>query len=99
MFKVHQNHIICFLQFARAQQDDLRLFSVYDIGYNRICFHYWRARTPIEAADDMQLFWDYDDSTINPDEEMKITLTLVVSSNIQDIDTFAFDIVLVGAAT
>ncbi len=55
--------------------------------------------TPSEAADDMQLFWDYDESTINPDEEMKITLTLVVSSNIQGIDTFAFDIVLVGAAT
>jgi len=55
--------------------------------------------TPSEAADDMQLFWDYDDSTINPDEEMKITLTLAVNRNIQGIDTFAFDIVLVGSAT
>jgi len=55
--------------------------------------------TPSEAADDMQLLWDYDDSTINPNEVMKITLTLDVSSNIQGIDTFAFDIVLVGSAT
>jgi hypothetical protein len=55
--------------------------------------------TPSEAADDMQLLWDYDDSRINPDEEIKITLTLAVSSNIQGIDTFTFDIVLVGSAT
>jgi hypothetical protein len=55
--------------------------------------------TPSEAADDMQLLWDYDDSRINPDEEMKITLTLAVSSNIQGIDTFNFDIVLVGSPT
>jgi len=55
--------------------------------------------TPSAAADDMQLSWDYDDSTINPDEQMKIILTLVVSSNIQGIDTFAFNIVLVGATT
>ena len=55
--------------------------------------------TPSEAADDMQLLWDYDDSRINPDEEMKITLTLAASSNIQGIDIFTFDIVLVAAAT
>ena len=55
--------------------------------------------TPSEAADDMQLLWDYDDSRINPDEEMKITLTLAVGSNIQSIDTFTFDIVLVGSTT
>ena len=55
--------------------------------------------TPSAAADDMQLSWDYDDSTINPDEQMKIILTLVVSSNIQGIDTFAFNIVLVGTTT
>ena len=55
--------------------------------------------TPSEAADDMQLLWDYDDSRINPDEEMKITLTLAVSSNIQSIDTFTFDIVLIGSIT
>ncbi|EMR74222.1 hypothetical protein MCGE09_00095 [Thaumarchaeota archaeon SCGC AB-539-E09] len=55
--------------------------------------------TPSEAAYDMQLFWDYDDSTISPNEEMKITLTLVASSNIQGIDNFSFDIVLIGSAT
>ena len=55
--------------------------------------------TPSEAAEDMQLLWDYDDSTINPNEEMKITFTLAVSSNIQGIDSFTFDIVLVGSAT
>ena len=55
--------------------------------------------TPSAAADDIQLSWDYDDSTINPDEEMIIILTLVVSSNIQGIDTFAFNIVLVGTTT
>jgi len=55
--------------------------------------------TPSAAADDIQLSWNYDDSTINPDEEMKIILTLVVSSNIQGIDTFAFNIVLVGTTT
>ena len=55
--------------------------------------------TPSEAADDIQLFWDYDDNTINPNEEMKITLTLAVSLNVQGIDAFTFDIVLVGSAT
>ena len=54
---------------------------------------------PSEAADDMQLSWDYDDNTINPDEEMKLILTLVVSSNVHGIDTFSFDVVLVGAAS
>lgn len=55
--------------------------------------------SPSEASDDMQLFWDYDDSTIDPDEVLQVTLTLAVNSNIKGIDSFGFDIVIIGSAT
>lgn len=54
---------------------------------------------PVEAADDMQLSWDYDDSTIEPGAVLEITLTLAVNSSISGIDVFSFDIVIFGSET
>jgi len=54
---------------------------------------------PSNAADYIQLNWDYDESTLNPGTVLEVTLTLSVSSDITGIENFNFDIVLIGEAS
>jgi len=49
---------------------------------------------PSEAADYIDLSWDYGGQTINPEEAVRVILTLSVSSSIQDITSFSFDIII-----
>ena len=44
----------------------------------------------------LSLLWDYDGNPIAPDEVEQITLRLTVDANIQGVDTFSFDITIVG---
>lgn len=53
---------------------------------------------PAEAANFLQLSWDYDGSVIGSGEVRQITLVLSVSSSISGIDSFNFDIVIIGSA-
>jgi hypothetical protein len=55
--------------------------------------------SPSNAADYIQLNWDYDGSTLNPATVLEVTLTLSVSSDITGIENFNFDIVLIGEAS
>lgn len=54
--------------------------------------------TPGEAANEMQLSWDYDDSVLDPGDVQQITLRLSVDNNVNGIDSFNFDIIIVGSA-
>jgi hypothetical protein len=54
--------------------------------------------TPSIASSYLTLTWDYDGRTINPWQNMKITLTLTVSPDITGITNFGFDIIIVGSA-
>jgi hypothetical protein len=55
--------------------------------------------TPSEVADYMTLTWDYDGQSLDVDEIIKVTLTLIVSETICGITEFFFDIVIIGHGT
>ncbi len=50
--------------------------------------------SPSEAAGYMNLIWDYGGQSINPDGVVQVTFTLSVSSSIQNITSFSFDITI-----
>jgi hypothetical protein len=52
---------------------------------------------PAEAADYISLSWDYGGQAIGVNQVVAVTLSLSISSNIQGITTFSFDIVVVGS--
>ena len=52
--------------------------------------------TPAGASGYLQLSWDYNGSPISPGEVIQITMILDVSSSITGIDTFNFNIVILG---
>jgi len=49
---------------------------------------------PSNAADYISLSWNYNGQTINANQVITVTLTLSISSNIQGITTFSFDIII-----
>jgi len=53
---------------------------------------------PTEAKNYMTLNWNYAGQTISPNQTLQITLTLSVSQNIQEIDSFYFDIIIIGTS-
>lgn len=54
---------------------------------------------PINASDYIVLSWDYDNTTLQPDEIHEVTFSLYVASGISGIDTFSFDIVATAEKT
>jgi len=52
---------------------------------------------PANAADYISLSWNYGGQTIGANQVVAVTLSLSISSNIQGITTFSFDIVIVGS--
>ena len=52
---------------------------------------------PAEAADYISLSWDYGGQAIGVNQVVAVTLLLSISSNIQGITTFSFDVVIVGS--
>jgi hypothetical protein len=54
--------------------------------------------TPITAPTYLDLNWNYNDQPINPDSVIQVTLTLVVSENIEGITNFSFDITILGTS-
>ena len=53
--------------------------------------------TPDNAANYMELGWDYNGASISPGEVRSIVLTLHVDSNCQGISSFNFNIIIVGS--
>lgn len=53
---------------------------------------------PSSASNYLTLTWNYNGQTINVDEFIQVTLTLTVSSSITGINSFNFDITVVGSA-
>jgi hypothetical protein len=53
--------------------------------------------SPANASDYISLSWDYNDQTIDLNQVIGVTLSLSISSNIEGITTFGFDIVVVGS--
>jgi hypothetical protein len=51
---------------------------------------------PTNAADYISLSWNYSGQTIGANQVVTVTFSLSISSNIQGITTFSFDIVIVG---
>lgn len=49
---------------------------------------------PINASEYIFLTWNYDNSTLEPEELREITFSLYVDINVSGIDTFTFDIVV-----
>ena len=52
---------------------------------------YW---SPSNASEFMTLTWDYNGQTIDPFEIVLVTLTLQVSSEVAEISSFSFDIII-----
>jgi hypothetical protein len=52
---------------------------------------------PANATNYISLSWDYGGQTIGANQVVAVTLSLSISSNIQGITTFSFDIVVVGS--
>jgi hypothetical protein len=53
--------------------------------------------SPVEAAEYISLSWNYDGQTLNVDEVIQVTLTLTISENIEGINSFFFDINIIGS--
>jgi len=51
---------------------------------------------PVETESFVTLLWDAEDAVIQPEEIRMVTFTLVISSDIEGIDNFSFDIVVVA---
>jgi hypothetical protein len=49
---------------------------------------------PSNAADYISLSWNYNGQTINANQVIAVTLTLSISTNIQGITSFSFDITI-----
>jgi hypothetical protein len=49
---------------------------------------------PINASDYLALSWIYDGRQLSPQEVIPATLTLTVSSSVQGIESFSFDIIM-----
>ncbi len=52
---------------------------------------------PSAASGYLELSWDYGGQTLNPDDVIQVTFTLIVSASIEGITTFSFDITIVGS--
>jgi len=52
---------------------------------------------PTNASNYLSLSWNYGGQTLAVDEVIQVTFTLTVSSGIQGITSFTFDIVIVGS--
>jgi len=52
---------------------------------------------PANSADYISLSWDYGGQAIGVNQVVAVTLSLSISSNIEGITTFSFDIVVVGS--
>ncbi|UCD25991.1 MAG: hypothetical protein JSV75_03510 [Candidatus Bathyarchaeota archaeon] len=52
---------------------------------------------PQNAPDYINLSWDYDGQSLNPNEVAQVTFTLSVSASIDGITNFRFDITIVGS--
>lgn len=57
-------------------------------------FMYTENWDPINASDYLQLTWDDKGSPLEPAEVTQITLTLAVSTNVEGISNFSFDIII-----
>jgi len=55
--------------------------------------------TPEELENNVHLLWNYDETIINPGNVREITLTLLVDSEVTNIDNFNFDIIIIGSAS
>lgn len=51
--------------------------------------------SPSNASDYISLGWDYGGQSVNPNEIVEAAFTLVVSSSIEGVTSFSFDIVIV----
>jgi hypothetical protein len=49
---------------------------------------------PSNASDYLALSWNYDGRQLNPLEVVQVTLTLAISSSVQGITSFSFDIII-----
>lgn len=52
---------------------------------------------PSNASDYISFGWDYDGQPVNPSDVVEVTFTLAVSSSIEGITSFSFDIEIVGS--
>ena len=57
-------------------------------------FMYTENWDPTNASDYLELTWDYEGSPLEPAEVTQITLTLAVSTNVEGISNFSFDIII-----
>jgi hypothetical protein len=55
--------------------------------------------SPSQASEYLTLNWDYGNELVQPDETIRVTLSLTLASDIQDIQDFSFDIVLTMLAS
>ena len=53
---------------------------------------------PTAAETYLGLSWNYNGTPIDPDAVVQITLTLTVDANIEGVETFSFDITIVGSS-
>lgn len=53
---------------------------------------------PPSASDYISLSWDYGGQQLSPNQVIRVTLTLTISSKIKDISNFSFDITISATA-
>ena len=69
-------------------EGDYNIYLALDIDENS-----W---IPTEASNYLALSWDYDNSTMIPNDVVEITLDLYCDPSVTGINTFSFDIIITG---
>ena len=52
---------------------------------------------PAKAENYITLSWDYSGQVLNPDQVIRVTLTLTISESIEDVTDFRFDVIISGS--
>lgn len=73
-------------------------FWVKNEGDTQTVLSFWVDNWSSLAAETyLSVDWDYNNALINPDQTVAITLTLSVNANIQNVETFSFDLTIIGS--
>ena len=76
-------NVTCYI---RNEGSSVSTLSMYTSNWN-----------PSKASDYMSLSWDYGGQSIEVDEAVQVTFTLVADASIEGITSFSFDITIVGS--
>ena len=88
---------VSFIDWGMVEPDSMNNVTVYVRNEGNVAASISLATenwNPSSASDYLALSWNYNGRQLNPQEVVPVTLTLTVSSSVQGIESFSFDIII-----